>query len=89
MADRLDAACLLASGDPAGAAELARSSAERFAEIGAAWEAAVSELTLAEALYALGRTEDAAAALAEAEPALRRAGAVAELERFASLSARG
>ncbi len=73
MADRLDAARLLASGDPAGAAELARSSAERFAEIGAAWEAAVSALTLAEALHALGRTEDAAA----------------ELERSDGLSARG
>jgi len=49
----------------------------------------VSRLTLAEALHALGRADDAAAALAEAEPALRRAGAVAELERFAALSARG
>jgi hypothetical protein len=89
MADRLDAARLLAEGDPAGAAELARSSAERFAETGAAWEAAVSGLVLAEALHALGRRDDAAATLAEAEPALRRAGAVAELERFAALSARG
>jgi class 3 adenylate cyclase len=89
MADRLDAARLLAEGDAAGAAELARSSADRFAEIGATWEAAVSGLTLAEALHALGRADDAAAALAEAEPALRRAGAVAELERFAALSARG
>ena len=43
MADRLDAARLLAEGDPAGAAELARSSVERFAAIGAAWEAAVSQ----------------------------------------------
>jgi len=89
MADRLDAARLLTEGDAAGAAELARSSADRFAETGAEWEAAVSRLTLAEALHALGRAGDAAAALAEAEPALRRAGAVAELERFAALSARG
>ncbi|HEY8859488.1 MAG TPA: hypothetical protein VIM27_08540, partial [Gaiellales bacterium] len=85
----LDAARLLTEGDAAGAAELARSSADRFAETGAEWEAAVSRLTLAEALHALGRAGDAAAALAEAEPALRRAGAVAELERFAALSARG
>jgi hypothetical protein len=89
MADRLDAARLLAQGDPAAAADLARSSVERFAAVGAAWEAAVSQLTLAEALHALGRGADAAAALAQAQPALRRAGGVAELRWFDTLSARG
>ena len=71
MADRLDAARLLTEGDAAGAAELARSSADRFAETGAEWEAAVSRLTLAEALHALGRAGDAAAALAEADSPAR------------------
>jgi hypothetical protein len=89
MADRLDAARLLSEGDPAAAADLARSSVERFAAVGAAWEAAVSQLTLAEALHALGRGADAAAALAETQPALRRAGGVAELRWFDTLSARG
>jgi class 3 adenylate cyclase len=89
MADRLDAARLLVDDDPARAAEFAQSSVERFAAIGAAWEAAVSGLTLAEALLALGRADDAAAVLAEAEPALRRAGGIAELRRFDTLAARG
>ena len=88
MADRLDAARLLAQGDPAPAAELARRSVEGFAVIGAEWEAAVSLLDLAEACLALDRTGDAADALARAEPALRRAGGVAELDRLRELSAR-
>ena len=88
MADRLDAARLLAHGDPAPAAELARSSGERFAAIGAEWEAAVSLLDLAEACLALNRAGDAADALARAEPALRRAGGVAELDRLTGLLAR-
>jgi len=79
MADRLEAAA---------AVGLAAASAERFAAIGAEWEAAVSRLPLADALLSLGRHADAAAALAQAEAALRRAGAIADLERFAALSSR-
>jgi hypothetical protein len=88
MADRLEAERLLAAGEPAAAVGLAAASAERFAAIGAEWEAAVSRLPLADALLSLGRHADAAAALAQAEAALRRAGAIADLERFAALSSR-
>jgi class 3 adenylate cyclase/tetratricopeptide (TPR) repeat protein len=88
MADRLEAELLLAGGgEPRHAVELAGRSAEIFAGIGAEWDAAVSRLSLAEALLALGRPSVAAEALARAETALRRAGARAELERFTSLAA--
>ena len=87
MADRLEAELVLADGDHVRAVELAGRSAETFAGIGAAWEAAASRLPLAEALLGLGRPSLAAEALARAEAALRRAGARAELARFTTLSA--
>ncbi len=88
MADRLDAERLLVSENPETAEPLARASAEQFEAIGARWESAVSWLTSAEASLALGRAGGAAAALAAAEPALRNAGALHELERLHRLSGR-
>jgi hypothetical protein len=88
MADRQDAERLLASGNPEAAEPLARASAEQFAAIGAQWESAVSWLSSAEASLALGQAGGAAAALAAAEPALRSAGALRELERLDRLSGR-
>ena len=84
-ADRGEAAIALAHGDAAAAEAAARRSCEGFAAIGAEWEAAVSALDLAEALRELGRPPQAREVLEAAAPALRRAGALAELDRLQAL----
>jgi hypothetical protein len=86
MADRLESGRAFAAGDAHRAEELARASAAGFRAIGAEWEAAVAGLDHAEALRALRRDADASAALERAAPALRRARAVRELARLATLS---
>ena len=87
LADRGEAAIALAHGDAAAAEAAARRSCEGFAAIGAEWEAAVSALDLAEALRELARPPQAREVLEAAAPALRRAGALAELDRLQALGA--
>jgi hypothetical protein len=88
VADRGEAAIALAHGDAAQAAELLRSAVDGYAAAGAQWEAAVARVELGEALGALGSTAELPALLAAAEPALRRAGALAELAHWDDLRAR-
>jgi len=88
LADRGEAAIALAHGHAARAAELLRGAADGYAAAGAEWETAVSRVELAEALVALGMTAELPGLLAAAEPALRRAGALAELARWETLAAR-
>ena len=76
------------NGDAARAAGLLRSAADGYAAAGAEWEAAVSRVELAEALAAQGMPAEIPGLLAAAEPALRRAGALAELARWETLAAR-
>ena len=88
LADRGEAAIALAHGDAARAAALLRGATDGYSAAGAEWEAAVSRVELAEALVALGVTAEVPGLLAAAEPALRRAGALAELARWETLAAR-
>ena len=87
-AARAEAAVAMAGGDPARAAHLARTAADAYTAAGAAWEAAVSQLDLIEALAALGEAGEIPGLLVVAEPPLRRAGALAELARWDALAAR-
>jgi hypothetical protein len=84
-ADRLEGRAALAAGD----AESARISLERaaagFSGIAAAWEAALSELALGEALTALGREGDAARTLEGAAAVFRRLAVPRELARAEAL----
>jgi hypothetical protein len=87
LADRLEGAHALATGDPRRAEALTANSAAVFRAIGANWEAGVSELDHAEALRTLGRHDEVAAVLDRAAPALQTAGARRELARLETLTA--
>ena len=58
-----------------------------FARLGAAWERGRTELDLAEALAAVGRSDDARAAMEASAADLERVGALIEIERLRSLRA--
>jgi class 3 adenylate cyclase len=85
VADRIEGRAALAAGDAGHAAAMAEAACEGFLAASALWEAAVSDLDRAQALRALGRGDQAEAALDRARPALERAGALRELERLAAL----
>ena len=87
FARRLSGRAALAAGDEPLAVELLRSAASSFAELGARWEVARTELSLAEALVAAGLDpsdplHDALATF-ERLGALREAAAVRALEERA------
>ena len=87
-ADRLEGRALLAAGDAEGARVLFERAATGFRALDAAWEVALSELALGEALAALGRDEDAADAVASAAVAFERLRVPRELERARALLSR-
>jgi len=83
--DRLDGRAALARGDNDEAVPMLERAREGFAGLGAAWERAVTELDLAQALAASGRLDHARTMLADAAPDLRRTGALIEADRLAML----
>ncbi len=83
--DRLDGQATFASGNIEDAVAMLERAREGFAGLDAAWERAVTELDLAQALAASGRPDDARSVLERADPDLRRAGALVELERLGVL----
>jgi class 3 adenylate cyclase len=84
-ADRLEGRALLASGDAdAALGPLARAHSG-FTGLEAAWEIALTELSLGEALTALGRDEDTAHTVARAAAQFARLGVPRELERARAL----
>ena len=72
FADRLEGRMLVATGDPERGVVLLRAARDTLAGLEAAWDRALTELDLADALLVLGRgaeaTEAAAAALATIDP---------------------
>jgi class 3 adenylate cyclase len=86
-ADALEGHARLAGGDPAGAIELLRAAGMRFAALEANWRKLRTDLALAEALLAAGRSGEANRVLAGARHGLKRIGARRELERTHSLEA--
>ena len=76
LADRATAVVALAKGDPAGAAELALSSAARAEKIGARVDAALSRTLAGRALASAGDADRAAAELERAAARLEECGAL-------------
>jgi hypothetical protein len=76
FADRLEGRMWMARGDPIAAAELLERSGHGFAGKGVIWERALTELSLAQALDAAGRSADAAAARASAAATFEQLGDV-------------
>ncbi|MEX2204121.1 MAG: adenylate/guanylate cyclase domain-containing protein [Actinomycetota bacterium] len=83
--DRLDGRAAFASGDIEDAVAKLERAREGFAGLGAAWERAVTELDLAQALAVSRRPDDARSIIEKADPDLRRAGALIELARLGAL----
>jgi ATP/maltotriose-dependent transcriptional regulator MalT len=84
-ADRLEGRARLAAGDAAGAVASLERAATGFARLDAAWEVALTELSLGEALAAVGRSEDAGAILIRAAETFERLRVPRELERARAL----
>jgi class 3 adenylate cyclase/tetratricopeptide (TPR) repeat protein len=87
-ADRLEGRAFLAAGNPEAARVCLERAVAGFHELGAEWERALTELTLGEALAALGREEDAALRLTSSAAVFERLRAVRELERVRELLSR-
>ena len=87
-ADRLEGRVLLARGDAPGAVACLERAADGFAEIDAAWEVALTELVLGEALAELGREDEGALAVARTAAVFARIRAVRELALARALLAR-
>ncbi len=81
FADRLEGRAVLASGDPARAAELLRLAVEGFEELSAPWERALTDVDLARALAGTGDLDGARAALDEATSVFTELRSVRDLER--------
>jgi hypothetical protein len=75
----------LAAGDAKKAAPLLDRAASGFLGIEAAWEAAVTDVELADAMIRAGRTEEARERLGAAVPVLEGIDSVRELERARAL----
>jgi class 3 adenylate cyclase len=84
-ADRLEGRAALAGGDVDRSIAKLASTRDVFGELEAAWERAVTELSLAEALAAAGRADEARSVLDAAAPDLDRAGALSEIDRTRAL----
>ena len=76
FADRLEGHALLVDGDPSHALDLLVRARDGFAEHAAPYESARTEVVLAEALRALGRPDEAAAAAQEAQREFERLGVI-------------
>jgi hypothetical protein len=84
-ADRLDGRAALAAGDAEAAVPLLERSSRGFVRLSAAWEAALSDLALGEALTAVGRGDDARSAVQRAAEVFERLRVPRELERARTL----
>jgi class 3 adenylate cyclase/tetratricopeptide (TPR) repeat protein len=81
FADRLEGRASLASGDPTTAAGLLRRAADRFEELSARWERALTFVDLARSLAEAGKRDDARAALDDAMSTFTALRSVRDLER--------
>jgi class 3 adenylate cyclase len=86
--DRLEGRAAVAAGDAEGGREILERARVEFAELGAMWERARTELDIAYVLSGLGRDDESRTTLDAASPDLERAGALIELERLGSLRSR-
>jgi hypothetical protein len=84
-ADRLEGRARVAGGDAAGAVACLERAASGFAGLAAAWEVAVTELALGEALAALDRDDDAARVIGRAAGVFERLRVPRELEQARAL----
>jgi hypothetical protein len=84
-ADRLEGRAHLAAGHADRALAPLGAAAAGFAHLGAAWERALTELTLGEAYAAVGRDDDAAQTVARAAREFERLHVPRELERARAL----
>jgi hypothetical protein len=85
FADRLEGRAALSGGDTAQALGLLGRAASGFRDREAIWEAAVTEVELAEALIGSGRPDEAEQTLEHAVPVLERLGSVRELSTARAL----
>jgi hypothetical protein len=85
--DRLEGRAAIVAGDHARGLELLQRAGHSFADLGAAWERARTELDVAEVLTAAARADEARSMLDTATPDIERAGALIELDRLRSLRA--
>jgi hypothetical protein len=81
FADRLEGRASLASGDATTGATLLHRAADRFEELSAPWECALTLVDLARALATLGKRDDARAALDDAISTFTALRSVRDLER--------
>jgi hypothetical protein len=88
MADRLEGRAALAAGDADRAVELLARARDGLAGLGARWEAACTELPLAESLLQAGRRGEAAELLPAALALFDQLGSVLELARTRELLAK-
>ncbi|HEU4865331.1 MAG TPA: adenylate/guanylate cyclase domain-containing protein [Actinomycetota bacterium] len=88
FADRLEGLATFAAGDQGRAAALLERAAAGFAELEAGWEAARTELALAEVLAGATEQDRARDLLSRARPALERLRSVRELARAEDLAER-
>ena len=86
--DRLEGRAALAAGDLERGLELLAAARDGFADLGAVWERARTELDLAEALAGAGREGDGRTFLEAATPDIERVGALIEIDRERSLRER-
>jgi tetratricopeptide (TPR) repeat protein len=87
-AQRLEGRALAAAGDAHGALGVLERAAAGFTHLGAAWEVAVTELSLGEVLVALDRNDDAARVLGRAGAEFERLRVPRELRMVQALLAR-
>jgi class 3 adenylate cyclase/tetratricopeptide (TPR) repeat protein len=83
--DRLEGRAALAAGEAPRALELLTEASDGFERLGARWERACTDLSLAEVQNALGRTEDARSCVARALETFEGLRSLPEIERARSL----
>ncbi|MEP7223669.1 MAG: tetratricopeptide repeat protein, partial [Actinomycetota bacterium] len=81
FADRLEGRASLAAGDPTTAASLLQRAADRFEELSAPWERALTLVDIARALAEMGKRDEARAALDDAVSTFTALRSVHDLER--------
>ena len=81
FADRLEGRASLAAGDPTNATRLLQRAADRFEELSAPWERALTLVDLARALAEAGKRDDARVALDDAMSTFTALGSVLDLDR--------
>jgi len=84
-ADRLEGRAALAAGDPARALERLEAARQRFAEIGARWERAFTELRMAEAQISVDDAVSARSSLGATLPLLEELSSLREIDQSRAL----